>query len=102
MADPSALAEDNEKARKAFEQNRATLVGALAGYVTSGGNAVTGQLLSPSGHRQAAEQMRNRLQAYVRRVTNSPNPNNEGTTFTRRDIDYANELIADLNNALGN
>ena len=62
----------------------------------------TGQLLSPSGHRQAAEQMRNRLQAYVRRVTNSPNPNNEGTTFTRRDIDYANELIADLNNALGN
>ena len=40
VADPSASAEDNEKARKAFEQNRAALVGALAGYVTSGGNAV--------------------------------------------------------------
>jgi len=38
--DPSLSAADNEKARKAFEQNRAALVGALAGYVTSGGNAV--------------------------------------------------------------
>ena len=62
----------------------------------------TGELLSPSGHQQAAEQMRIRLQTYVRRATNSPNPNNAGTIFIQRDIDYANELIADLNDVLGN
>ena len=38
--DPAASAADNEAARQAFEQNRAALVGALAGYVTSGGEAV--------------------------------------------------------------
>ena len=61
----------------------------------------TGELLSPSGHRQKAIELRTRLQTYVRRVTNSPNPNSAGTTFTKRDIDYANELIRDLDNAIG-
>ncbi|WP_206540015.1 hypothetical protein, partial [Ruegeria sp. ANG-R] len=62
----------------------------------------TGELLSPSGHRQKAIELRTRLQTYVRRATNSPNPNSVGTTFTQRDIDYANELIRDLDNAIGN
>ena len=62
----------------------------------------TGELLSPSGHRQKAIELRTRLQTYVRRATNSPNPNSAGTTFTQRDIDYANELIRDLDNAIGN
>jgi len=62
----------------------------------------TGELLSPNGHRQAAEQIRTRLQTFVRRATNSPNPNGTGVVFFQRDSDYANELIEDLNNALGN
>lgn len=62
----------------------------------------TGELLSPSGHRQKAIELRTRLQIYVGRATKSPNPNSAGTTFTQSDVDYANELIKDLSNAIGN
>lgn len=39
-ADPNMDARAQETARMAFEQNRAALIGAFAGYITSGGNAV--------------------------------------------------------------
>lgn len=39
-ADPNMDARAQEAARMAFEQNRAALIGAFAGYITSGGNAV--------------------------------------------------------------
>ncbi len=60
----------------------------------------TGKLLSPSGHKQKASEMVARLESYVKRATNSPNPNRDGHTYTKRDIDFAMELIRDLQDAL--
>lgn len=60
----------------------------------------TGELLSPNGHGQKASDLKSRLEKYVQKATNSPNPNNNGTIYTARDIEYARELIRDLNDAL--
>ena len=61
----------------------------------------TGELLSPKGHRQDALALRKRLRKFVRKSINSPNPDRDGVIRTKRDIDFANELIKDLDDALG-
>ena len=62
----------------------------------------TGQLLSDTGHRQKAIDTRRRLLNYLRKVEQGPNPNSAGRTASARDVRYVKELIADLDDALGN
>jgi filamentous hemagglutinin len=57
----------------------------------------TGALLSNSGHVQKAVKMQTRLNSFIRKANNQPPgiyPNSQ------RDIDYARELLKDLNNVL--
>ena len=58
---------------------------------------LTGVLLSDSGHAQKATEMQTRLSNFIRKADNQPPgsyPN------SRRDVEYARELLEDLNHAL--
>lgn len=57
----------------------------------------TGVLLSDSGHAQKAVEMQTRLSNFIRKADNQPPgsyPNSQ------RDVEYARELLRDLNNAI--
>lgn len=60
----------------------------------------TGQLLSPAGHGQKAQDLLNRLRDERRRAEMGPNPNSNGTIHTNADVEYMDELIEDLENAI--
>lgn len=58
---------------------------------------LTGVLLSDSGHAQKATEMQTRLSNFIRKADNQPPgsyPNSRG------DVEYARELLEDLNHAL--
>lgn len=57
----------------------------------------TGDLLSPAGHEQKAIEVSKRLSDFVRIADNQP-PGKY--PYTQRDIDFARELIGDIENAL--
>ncbi|MBY3252590.1 hypothetical protein [Rhizobium laguerreae] len=57
----------------------------------------TGQLLSDTGHTQKAIDVRRRLKDLIRNADNQP----PGSfPYTQRDIEFANELVKDLDDAL--
>ncbi|PUA41276.1 hypothetical protein C5U62_32865 [Pseudomonas protegens] len=58
----------------------------------------TGEMLSPAGHEQKAIEVSNRLSELVRNANNQP-PGKY--PYSQRDIDFAKQLIKDLDNALG-
>lgn len=61
----------------------------------------TGKLLSETGHLQKAIELKTRLEKYIRRAENSPNPTSTGHIYLTSDINYAKEMLKDLNDALG-
>lgn len=58
----------------------------------------TGDMLSPAGHEQKAIEVGNRLSDLVRNADNQP-PGK--CPYSQRDIDFAKQLIKDIDNALG-
>ncbi len=58
----------------------------------------TGNMLSPAGHEQKAIEVRNRLSDLVCNADNQP-PGRY--PYSQRDIDFAKQLIKDIDNALG-
>ncbi|MGC5700174.1 hemagglutinin repeat-containing protein [Pseudomonas sp. NFXW11] len=58
----------------------------------------TGDMLSPAGHEQKAIEVSNRLSDLVRSADNQP-PGKY--PYSQRDIDFAKQLIKDIDNALG-
>lgn len=58
----------------------------------------TGDMLSPAGHEQKAIEVGNRLSDFVRNADNQP-PGKY--PYSQRDIDFAKQLIKDIDNALG-
>jgi filamentous hemagglutinin len=58
----------------------------------------TGNMLSPAGHEQKAIEVSNRLSDLVRNADNQP-PGKY--PYSQRDIDFAKQLIKDIDNALG-
>jgi filamentous hemagglutinin len=57
----------------------------------------TGEFLSPAGHEQKAIEVSKRLNDFVRNADNQP-PGKY--PYTQRDIDFARELIGDIESAL--
>jgi filamentous hemagglutinin len=58
----------------------------------------TGDMLSPAGHEQKAIEVSNRLSDLVRNADNQP-PGKY--PYSKRGIDFAKQLIKDIDNALG-
>jgi len=58
----------------------------------------TGELLSPAGHEQKAVEVKLRLNDFIRNADNQP-PGKY--PYSQRDVDFAKELVKDIENALG-